>query len=190
MVDFAAGWDSFYVIVGAAAGALIGLQFVVITLIADRPPEDAAKAGAAFATPTIVHFSVSLLLCALMRVPWPSLVYPTTGWGVVGAGGLIYSGVVAWRLRKQTAYRPGFEDWAFHVALPAASYALLACGALAAGGSITAAQFAVAASTLLLLFIGIHNAWDAVSYHVFVNLSGARRESSDKESRRDEAAGG
>ena len=43
---------------------------------------------------------------------------------------------------------------------------------------------------MLLLFIGIHNAWDAVSYHVFVNLSGARRESSDKESRRDEAAGG
>ena len=126
MVDFAAGWDSFYVIVGAAAGALIGLQFVVITLIADRPPEDAAKAGAAFATPTIVHFSVSLLLCALLRVPWPTLVYPMASWGVVGAGGLIYTGVVAWRMREQTAYRPGFEDWAFHLALPAASYALLA----------------------------------------------------------------
>ena len=25
-----AGWDSFYVIIGSAAGALIGLQFVVI----------------------------------------------------------------------------------------------------------------------------------------------------------------
>jgi len=45
-----AGWDSFYVIIGSAAGALIGLQFVVMTLIADRPPSPAA--GAAFATPT------------------------------------------------------------------------------------------------------------------------------------------
>ena len=31
-------WESFYLIVGSAAGALIGLQFVVITLIAERPP--------------------------------------------------------------------------------------------------------------------------------------------------------
>jgi hypothetical protein len=29
--------DSFYVIVGSAAGTLIGLQFVVITLVAQRP---------------------------------------------------------------------------------------------------------------------------------------------------------
>jgi len=27
-------WESFYVIVGSAAGALIGLQFVVMTLVA------------------------------------------------------------------------------------------------------------------------------------------------------------
>ena len=32
-----AGWENFYVIVGSSAGALIGLQFVVITLIADTP---------------------------------------------------------------------------------------------------------------------------------------------------------
>ncbi len=32
-----AGWENFYVIVGSSAGALIGLQFVVITLIADMP---------------------------------------------------------------------------------------------------------------------------------------------------------
>jgi len=29
------GWENFYVIVGSSAGALIGLQFVVITLIAN-----------------------------------------------------------------------------------------------------------------------------------------------------------
>src|SRR6058998_2956583 len=45
MSEFAE-WDSFYVIVGSAAGALIGLQFVVLTLIAERPPLRAADAGA------------------------------------------------------------------------------------------------------------------------------------------------
>jgi hypothetical protein len=187
MTEFAAGWDSFYVIVGAAAGALIGLQFVVITLIAEKPLKDAVNASAAFATPTIVHFSASLLLCALMRVPWPSLVYPAVSWGVMGVGGLLYTGVVAWRMRKQAAYRPGFEDWVFHLALPAVSYVLLVSGALAARGHMVAAQFAVAASALLLLFIGIHNAWDAVSYHVFANMGGPHRETHHDSKRKKES---
>ena len=63
-------WESFYVIVGAAAGALIGLQFVVMTLIAERPQMGTAEAGAAFATPTVAHFGAALLLSALLRVPW------------------------------------------------------------------------------------------------------------------------
>src|SRR5439155_23212976 len=50
-----AEWESFYVIVGSAAGALIGLQFVVMALIAERPQIASPEAGAAFATPTIVH---------------------------------------------------------------------------------------------------------------------------------------
>src|SRR5216117_3642596 len=62
--------DSFYVIVGSAAGALIGLQFVVMTLVAERPVPGAAAAGAAFATPTIVHFGTALLLSAVLRAPW------------------------------------------------------------------------------------------------------------------------
>jgi hypothetical protein len=61
------------VIVGSAAGALIGLQFVVMTLIAERPPLRAAEAGAAFAPPTIVHFGAALLLSALFRAPWPTV---------------------------------------------------------------------------------------------------------------------
>jgi hypothetical protein len=63
------GRDSFYVIVGSAAGALIGLQFVVMTLVVERPLIPAAEAGAAFATPTIVHFGAALLLSALLRAP-------------------------------------------------------------------------------------------------------------------------
>jgi len=62
-------WDSFYVIVGGAAGALIGLQFVVMTLIAERPSPGIAEAGPAFATPAVVHFSLVLLLSALLRAP-------------------------------------------------------------------------------------------------------------------------
>jgi len=90
MPDFAE-WNGFYVIVGSAAGALIGLQFVVLTLISNRP------------------------------------------------------------------------------VLPFAAHAMVSGSAYMAQLSLRAAMFALGAATLILLFVGIHNAWDAVTYHVFVN---------------------
>src|SRR5882724_4690244 len=112
MSEFAE-WDSFYVIVGSAAGALIGLQFVVMTLVAERPPLRAAEAGAAFATPTIVHFGTALLLSEVARVPWQSIIHAAIVWGVIGLGGTAYTIVVARRMRRQTVYQPEFEDWLF-----------------------------------------------------------------------------
>jgi hypothetical protein len=173
-----ARWDSFYVIVGSAAGALIGLQFVVMTLVANRPPVRGAAAGAAFATPTIVHFSVVLFLAALLHAPWDGFAPASLICGVVGLGGAVYALVTAWRMRAQSTYKPDFEDWLFHAVLPFAAYVALAASALAALSHTHEAMFAVACATLLLLFTGIHNAWDAVAYHVLVNLQkpGGREE--------------
>jgi hypothetical protein len=173
-------WNSFYVIVGSSAGALIGLQFVVLTLLAERPPIRAAEAGAAFATPSVVHFGVVLLLSAVMSAPWHALGPVAVFFGLVGLVGIVYAVVVAQRLRKQSVYRPVFEDWLFHALFPIAAYAMLAVAAFLAGIQARAAMFLVGAATLIFLFVGIHNAWDAVTYHVFVNLS-AERESKDQD---------
>jgi hypothetical protein len=162
-----AAWDSFYVIVGSAAGALIGLQFVVVTLIAERPSLRVAAAGAAFATPTIVHFSTALLLSALLRAPWQTITPVSALSAIIGVSGAVYAAIVARRMRLQTAYRPEFEDWICHVLLPFAAYATLAASAVATSSHTHAALFGVGAATLLLLFIGIHNAWDSVVFHVF-----------------------
>jgi len=122
-----AGWENFYVIVGSSAGALIGLQFVVITLIADMPfRQSAAQAGHAFSTPTIVHFGTVLLLSAVLNAPWQAMSGPAVLCGLVGLTGVLYSVIVARRMRIQTLYRPVFEDWLFHVLLPLAAYAILA----------------------------------------------------------------
>ena len=164
-----ARWDSFYVIVGSAAGALIGLQFVVLTLIADRPRIRAAEAGAVFATPTIVHFGAVLLLSALLRAPWQTISFAAAVWGLMGFSGVTYAVIVVRRMRKQAVYQPEFEDWLFHAVLPLAAYAILAVSHFAAATHTREALFGVGAAALLLLFIGIHNAWDAVTYHVFVN---------------------
>ncbi len=162
------GWENFYVIVGSAAGALIGLQFVVMTLIADRPPLRAPEAVAAFGTPTIVHFGVVLLLSAVVSVPWHEIGTVSVVWGFVGLSGIVYAVVVARRLRVQTTYQPVFEDWLFHVLLPFAAYAMLAGSGYVVLSHARPALFVVGAGTLVLLFVGIHNAWDAVTYHVFI----------------------
>ena len=168
-----AGWENFYVIVGSSAGALIGLQFVVITLIADRPiGPGQAQAGGAFATPTIVHFGAVLLLSAIVNAPWHGVASATILLGLLGLTGILYEIIVARRMRMQTVYTPQFEDWLFHVWLPFATYAMLAGSAYAARSNAGRALFGVGAAALLLLFIGIHNAWDAVTYHVFVKKHG------------------
>jgi len=164
-----ADWNSFYVIVGSSAGALIGLQFVVIALIAETPDARAdAQAGAAFSTPSVVHFAVVLLLSAIISAPWHTISAVGVVWGLMGISGIVYALIVARRMRLQTAYRPVFEDWLFHALLPLAAYVILAISAYVAQSHARPALFLVAAATLLLLFVGIHNAWDAVTYHVLV----------------------
>ena len=194
-----AGWQNFYVIVGSSAGALIGLQFVVITLISNRPIAPGQGQGAAaFATPTIVHFGSVLLVSAVACAPWPSITGAAVLWGLLGLVGIVYEVVVIRRMRRQSLYQPVFEDWLFHALLPLASYATLAVSAyatLAVSAYATPAAspeesrlhapdalFGVAVAALLLLFIGIHNAWDAVTYHVFSGHKGPP-ESGNEENR-------
>jgi hypothetical protein len=163
------GWANFYVIVGSSAGALIGLQFVVMTLIAGRSvARGEAQAGDAFSTPSVVHFGVVLLLSAIISAPWDGVGAVALVWGLVGLSGIVYAVVVARRMRAQTVYKPVFEDWLFHALLPLASYAMLAGSAFAARSDARTALFLVGAAALLLLFIGIHNAWDTVTHLVFV----------------------
>jgi energy-converting hydrogenase Eha subunit A len=168
-------WNSFYVIVGSSAGALIGLQFVVLTLVAERPPLRSAETSAAFGTPSVVHFGVVLFLSAIGSAPWNGIAAVAAFWGLVGLSGIAYAIIVARRMRVQTTYRPVFEDWLFHVLLPLAAYAILAVSACVARSHARPALFLVGAVTLLLLFVGIHNAWDAVTYHLLKNPTSRSR---------------
>ena len=170
------GWANFYVIVGSSAGALIGLQFVVLTLIAGRPiVRGEAQAGAAFSTPSVVHFGVVLLLSAVISAPWDGIGAVAALSGGVGVSGIVYSVVVARRMQRQTAYKPVFEDWLFYVLLPCAAYAVLAGSAFAARAFARTALFLVGAAALMLLFTGIHNAWDTVTHLVFVQTRGEQK---------------
>ena len=157
-------WESFYVIVGSSAAALTGLMFVVITLIADSPTPRSGGAIAAFGTPNIVHFCAALIVSATLSAPWHSL--PNVGHVLAVAGliGIIYCVVVARRARRQTEYQPVFEDWLWHSALPFGAYGAVVTGAARLPGDPEHSLFVIAGAVLALVLIGIHNAWDTVTY--------------------------
>jgi hypothetical protein len=153
------------------------LQFVVMTLIAERPRVRAPETGSAFSTPTVMHFSSVLLLSAILRAPWGGILPAAALWGLLGATGATYSAIVARRMHLlRTVYQPVVEDWSFHVLVPFAGYVLLAICALAAPLHARGALFGVGAGALLLLFSGIHNSWDAVSFLTYVQ----RRDGKDE----------
>jgi hypothetical protein len=156
-------WETFYVIVGSSAAALTGLQFVVIVLGSDLRVLSTSTTRA-FATPTIVHFAGVLFVSAILTAPWHSLSYPALGLGVYGLAGVAYVVTIARRARRQTDYVPVWEDWLWHALLPLIAYAAFVMAAIVLPRHARQSLFAVGGSAVLVLFVGIHNAWDAVTY--------------------------
>ena len=157
-------WESFYVIVGSSGAALTGLQFVVIALTTEVRKRRSTAQFDAFGTPTVVHFCAALFISAILSAPWRELSSAALAIGVTGAFGLVYTTVVVRRVSKQTIYALVFEDWLFHTALPFLAYATLLSAALTVVHHTDDALFGVASASILLLFVGIHNAWDSVTF--------------------------
>ena len=163
MDEVLGAWEAFYVIVGSSSAALTGLQFVVIVLGSDLGMLKPTTMRA-FATPTIVHFTAVLLVSAVLSAPWNSLAYPALGLGATGAAGMVYVLMNARRARQQTVYAPVLEDWIFHTVLPFVAYAAFLAAAIALTTYTRLSLFVIGGSAVLVLLVGIHNAWDAVTF--------------------------
>ncbi len=161
------GWDNFYVILGSAAAALIGLTFVVVALLSGaRRVHLAGMQG--YIAPTIVHFGTVLAFAAYMSVPQQTILSLSAGLAICGIGTIAYTVAIAYSVRRFSAqYAPVVEDWIWHVILPTVDYATLLGMAFLIWYRQQLALYCVAAALTLLLFIGIHNAFDvAVSVTV------------------------
>ncbi len=158
-----ANWQNFYMIVGSSAGALTGLQFVVIGLLAQAGAAGSMREIRAFGTPTVFHFCSALLVSALMAVPWQSLGGFAVCLGVAGTLGVVYSLGSFWHARK-SAYNPDLEDWLWYTALPLIAHLALVAAAILLWRNSKLFLGIVAADTLLFLLLGIHNSWDTVTY--------------------------
>ncbi len=165
-----ASWENFYVIVGSAAAALTGLMFVVITLIASVPGRGSGEGVATFGTPNVTHFCVALFVAATLAAPWQALIPASLLLGLTGLGGVTYVTIVFRRARRQTVYEPVLEDWLWHIIFPYIAYITLVVGAIILLFDPIPSLFAVGAVTVLLLFVGIHNSWDSVTYFILERM--------------------
>jgi hypothetical protein len=160
-----AHWSNFYVMTGSAAAALTGLMFVVITLVSGEERLRNSPDGiSTFSTPTVLHFCSALFVSVTLCAPWPSLIPPAA---LLGLGGLFCIGYVvrvSFLQRRLSTYKPDLEDWVWFTILPFAAYAAILAGAVALFADPAAALFALAGGAVLLIFIGIRNSWDVVTY--------------------------
>ncbi len=173
--DALLAWENFYIIVGSSAGALTGLQFVVMALAAETEMNTDTGEVDAFGTPTIVHFCAVLLVSAILSMPWFWISQAATVTGICGAFGVGYTLIVIRRARRTRNYKPEMEDWIWHACLPLIAYITLLVSAILMPFNHVPALFGVAAFALLILFVGIHNAWDSVTYMAVKSLETRRK---------------
>jgi hypothetical protein len=163
--SFLTPWSSFFVMVGSSAAALTGLMFVVITLVNGIERSARTSDGiSSFSTPTVMDFCAALFISATLCAPWHSPAQAAVPVGAAGLFGVGYLLRVTFRTKRMTNYTPDFEDFVWYSVLPLVAYATVVAGAIALTIVPAVALFVLAAADVLLIFIGIRNAWDVVTY--------------------------
>jgi len=157
------GWGEFYLLAGSAAAVLIGLLFVVVTLMHDKPRTYVLRGSRLYMGPIVLHMSLILVLSAatLSHGLTPGCFAAVAGavaiWGFA-RGVNVIAGIRAYR----DPTPPHWSDvWCYGV-LPTVLYALLGVVAIGFATGQAWAPQGVAAVIVALLLVSIRNEWDLV----------------------------
>ncbi len=159
------GWDGFYLLIGSASAGLIGLLFVVMTLMSGVDRDRAMRGASLYTTPIVFHFAVVLVISALSAVP--GLTAAVAGLAVMACAlaGVVYVAVIAPPLRKGIPPEtPHWSDFWCYGVVPGVVYLGLAAAAAMIWAAPRGAAYGVGADLLALLLISIRNAWDLVTW--------------------------
>jgi hypothetical protein len=159
-----AGWETFYVIVGSAGGALTGLLFVVVALVADRVRATTSRGLSAFTTPSMFHFINVLAISALATMPRKGLGSLAVLLAIVALIGAAVTILAIVHIHQFDEYEAVAEDWIWHGLIPGLAYAVLLVDAIMLRSASDIALYGIGSVSLALLFVGIHNAWDVALY--------------------------
>lgn len=161
------GWDNFFVLLGTAAGGLIGLLFVVITLTSGLDRDRALRASGIYMTPNVVHFAVTLVMSALVLAPRISTRVDALILGGAALAGLANAvrtclGIRAFSQEPGTSLH--WSDLPAYGFAPGLLYVLLVGVAAAVWVGAAFAPFALAGLLMILMLLAIRNAWDLITW--------------------------
>jgi hypothetical protein len=152
-------WRDFYVMIGTASGAIVGASFIVASLASGVKERTVGIRG--FISPTTYHLASVLVGSAVLAVPKIDALAVALLLGAGGLGGAIYGCLVIariWHLNLDLA------DWTFYAFLPLIAYAALPAAAIMIAVGIGSPLYVVGAALILLLIVGMRNAWDMASF--------------------------
>jgi hypothetical protein len=155
-------WGDFYLLAGSAAAVLIGLIFVVITLMHDRPRSSVLAGAKLYMGPIVLGVSFALVLSAAALTPgmdrpsFSAIAALIALWGlargVISIAGISKLKEVHWT-----------DIW-FYGVIPTVLYLLLGAAAFAFWSDTRGAQYDVAAVIVGLLLLAIRNEWDLITW--------------------------
>lgn len=157
-----AHWENYYLVTGGAAGALIGLMFVVVSLTSNVELERALRGAAIYMTPTIHNFATVLVLSAVATAPIPPWMLAAVLVAAALAGAAA-SMRPAWLLRPWLDHATAhWTDFWWYGMVPLVAYVALAATAAAVADAAPCAPFLLAVVTVAVLALAVRNAWDLI----------------------------
>ena len=158
------GWDNFYLLIGGAAGGLIGLLFIVVTLLGGGQGALKLRAASIYMTPNVAHLAMLLTLSALAAAP--RLTDPVRA-AIVIAGAvacMAFTGRALLMLGAGAIKAAHWSDWWGYGVVPFVACLGLAVSAAAAWTTPEWAARGIAGSMIAMLLLAVRNAWDLVTW--------------------------
>jgi hypothetical protein len=155
-------WGEFYLLVGSAAAVLIGLIFVVISLMQDRSRSTVLTGSRLYMGPIVLGVSFVLVLSAAALAPgidnrqFAAVTAVVALWGLARA---IMSSIGIARLKEVH-----WTDFWFYGAAPTGIYLALAAIAVAFWQDCECSRVGVAVVITAMLLLAIRNEWDLITW--------------------------
>jgi hypothetical protein len=161
LTDALVPWHEFYTLLGTASATMVGLLFVAATVGSGVFTSGRRAPLRVFLSASVVNFSLVLATCLIVLAPvrgWVSL-----GIMIVSSGmfGLVHS-CLALRdtLHDGLFASIDLEDRVWYIILPVVGYVFVAASGVTLALRLDQGCAALALSTVMLMAVGIHNAWD------------------------------
>ncbi|MFL6764743.1 MAG: hypothetical protein ACJ8FO_06055 [Sphingomicrobium sp.] len=159
------GWSEFYLLVGSAAAVLIGLIFVVMSLMQDRSRSSVLAGSKLYMGPIVLGVSFVLVLSAAALTPGIGRCAFAAVAGLVAPWGLTRAvmSIVGIRRRLSDGEVHWTDPW-FYGIVPGVLYLALGLVALAFWRDWPWAHEGLAAVIIALLLSAIRNEWDLITW--------------------------